>query len=102
MKQIHSRLASYNPPKWEEEEDVLVEEKVEGTNEIILYNDDYNTFEHVIFCLVRYCDHDSLQAEQCAYIVHYNGRCSVKNGSYKELQPICEALLEKGLTAKIE
>ncbi len=70
--------------------------------QIILYNDDFNTFEHVIECLVKICKHSSFQAEQCAYIVHYNGKCSVKNGSFTELEPMCTALLDKGLNAEIE
>lgn len=70
-------------------------------NTIVLYNDDHNTFDHVINCLMAYCDHQMTQAEQCALIVHHNGKCSVKNGTYDELKPICEALLEQGLTAKI-
>ena len=68
---------------------------------IILYNDDVNTFEWVIECLVKYCNHDSIQAEQCAHIVHYKGKCAVKEGSIEELKPICETLLEKGLSAEI-
>jgi ATP-dependent Clp protease adaptor protein ClpS len=52
--------------------------------------------------LVKYCDHSKIQGEQCAYIVHHNGKCSVKRGEYKKLKPICEALLEGGLTAEIE
>lgn len=71
-------------------------------NSIILYNDDHNSFEHVIICLMKYCDHIMNQAEQCALIVHNNGKCSVKSGTYDELKPICEALLENGLTAKIQ
>ncbi|MBX7182025.1 MAG: ATP-dependent Clp protease adaptor ClpS [Bacteroidia bacterium] len=89
-------------PQWEEESELLLEEEKQESNEIMLYNDDYNTFEHVIYCLVRYCKHHPFQAEQCAYIVHHNGKCSVKTGSFKELKPICEALLEKGLSARIE
>ena len=50
---------------------VLVDSK-----DIVLYNDDHNTFQHVIDVLEKYCDHTSLQAEQCAWIVHYNGKCS--------------------------
>lgn len=69
---------------------------------IVVYNDDVNTFNHVIDCLVKYCGHVPLQAEQCALIVHYKGKCSVKGGSYEDLKPICEALLENGITAKIE
>ena len=66
------------------------------------YNDDVNTFDHVINCLVKYCSHDMLQAEQCAFIVHTKGKCSVKNGNYTDLEPVCSALCDKGLSAKIE
>ncbi|MFP5470334.1 MAG: ATP-dependent Clp protease adaptor ClpS [Bacteroidia bacterium] len=86
----------------QEETLTLTKTKVEAKYAIVLYNDDVNTFEHVINMLVKYCKHDAVQAEQCAFIVHYNGKCSVKNGSVKELKPICEALLEKYLTAQIE
>lgn len=71
-------------------------------NKIIVYNDNHNTFDHVIKCLQKYCNHNVLQAEQCAIIIHYNGKCEVKRGAYEELKPICEALLDAGLTAKIE
>ena len=71
-------------------------------SEFILYNDDVNTFDHVIHCLVKYCKHSSEQAEQCSLLVHYKGKCSVKKGSEIELIPICSALQEKGLSATIE
>jgi ATP-dependent Clp protease adaptor protein ClpS len=83
------------------QEEVLVEEQVGINNEIILYNDDVNTFDHVIDTLVKVCDHEPLQAEQCAILVHYKGKCSVKNGSYEELKPYCSALLDAGLSAEI-
>lgn len=70
--------------------------------EIILYNDDVNTFEHVINMLMKYCKHDALQAEQCAYIVHYKGKCGVKKGTFDKLRPVCEALLDNGLSAEIQ
>ncbi len=79
----------------------LLEEKV-TTHSIILYNDDFNTFDHVISCLVQICNHELIQAEQCAWIVHTNGKCIVKTGEYKELEPLCTLLLEKGLSAIIE
>lgn len=79
----------------------LLEEKV-TTYSIILYNDDFNTFDHVISCLVQICNHELIQAEQCAWIVHTNGKCIVKTGEYKELEPLCTSLLEKGLSAIIE
>jgi len=79
----------------------LLEEKV-TTYSIILYNDDFNTFDHVISCLVQICNHEVIQAEQCSWIVHTNGKCIVKTGEYKELEPLCTSLLEKGLSAIIE
>ena len=71
-------------------------------HEIILYNYDVNTFEYVINILVKFCKHSVEQAEQCSYIVHYSGRCSVKNGTIDELKPICLNLLDAGLTAEIK
>ena len=81
------------------EENVLTE-SVEK-HQIILYNDDVNTFQHVIETLVKFCKHTYQQAEQCAYIVHFSGKCVVKTGSLEELVPICSALLDAGLSAEI-
>ena len=81
------------------EENVLTE-SVEK-HQIILYNDDVNTFQHVIETLVKVCKHTYQQAEQCAYIVHFSGKCVVKTGSLEELVPICSALLDAGLSAEI-
>ena len=83
-----------------EQYDTLVVEQKEKS--IVVYNDDFNTFDFVIESLIKYCGHTSEQAMQCTYLIHYKGQCAVKNGSYKNLKPICEALLESGLTAKIE
>ena len=70
-------------------------------HEIILYNDDVNTFDHVIECLVKICEPTYIQAAQCAYIVHYSGKCVVKTGLLEELVPKCTALLEAGLSAEV-
>ena len=75
--------------------------KLIDNKQIILHNDDVNTFDHVIESLKKYCDHTTIQAEQCAYIVHYNGKCNVKNGNIYKLIPIYSALLEKGLSVEI-
>jgi ATP-dependent Clp protease adaptor protein ClpS len=83
------------------QEDVLVEEAVGINNEIVLHNDDVNTFDHVIETLIRVCKHDALQAEQCALLVHYKGKCTVKTGTIEELKPQCSALLDAGLSAEI-
>jgi len=85
-----------------EDEVIEVILKEEATKALILYNDDYNTFEHVINCLIKYCEHTELQAEQCAWIIHNNGKYAVKSGSYEDMEPICTALCEKGLSAQLE
>ena len=82
--------------------DIIFSEILNPEKVILLYNDDINSFDHVIDSLCKYCDHDSVQAEQCAWIVHNNGKCLVKKGSYEELKPICNALTENGLSAKIQ
>ncbi|MBK9225052.1 MAG: ATP-dependent Clp protease adaptor ClpS [Flavobacterium sp.] len=76
-------------------------EAVDINNEIILYNDDVNTFDHVIDTLIAVCNHTAEQAEQCAILVHYKGKCTVKTGSFDELKPQCTQLLEAGLSAEI-
>ncbi len=83
------------------QEAVLVEEAVSINNEIVLHNDDVNTFDHVIETLIRVCKHDAIQAEQCALLVHYKGKCTVKTGTLEELKPQCTALLDAGLSAEI-
>lgn len=83
----------------------LVEEKVDEKaaeeNQLVLFNDEVNTFDWVIVSLMEVCQHTMEQAEQCSLIVHYKGKCSVDSGSVKELEPKCSALLERGLSAEI-
>lgn len=69
---------------------------------IVLYNDEVNTFDWVIECLMKVCAHTSEQAEQCAWIVHHKGKYPVKHGDLTELRPRCEALCDRGLSAQIE
>ena len=75
--------------------------KKKKQNEIILYNDEVNTFDHVIETLIYACDHTPEQAEQCSILVHYKGKCTVKTGPYEELKPRCSKLLDAGLSAEI-
>ena len=70
-------------------------------NEIVLFNDEVNTFDHVIETLVDVCNHSYEQAEQCSLLVHYKGKCIVKTGVYEELEPQCTKLLKAGLSAEI-
>jgi len=86
--------------KTQEELDVL--ELVATNHEIILYNDDVNTFDHVIDSLVKVCKHEIEQAEQCTWIIHYNGKCQVKRGEFEKLEPLCVALLDRGISAEIQ
>ncbi len=76
-----------------------------GTNKnrnLVLYNDDINSFDYVISCLIEICDHDFVQAEQCAFITHFKGKCDVKKGDYKSLKPLKQSLVNKGLKATID
>lgn len=82
-------------------EELLQDEELLKQNEIVLFNDDVNTFDHVIDTLIHVCDHAPEQAEQCALIVHYKGKCTVKTGDYDELKPRCTMLLQAGLSAEI-
>ena len=82
-------------------EELLVDEETVKQNEIVLFNDDVNTFDHVIDTLIDVCDHTPEQAEQCSLIVHYKGKCTVKTGEYDDLKPRCTRLLQAGLSAEI-
>lgn len=70
--------------------------------QIIIWNDDVNTFEWVIETLIDICGHTHEQAEQCAYIIHHRGKYAVKNGSYDDLRPMCDAILDRGISATLE
>lgn len=78
-----------------------VENKEGNLHEIVLFNDEYNTFDHVIETLIIVCEHTPEQAEQCSLLVHYKGKCTVKTGTYKKLKPPCSKLLDAGLSAEI-
>lgn len=83
------------------DEDLLLAEDTVKQQEIVLFNDEVNTFEYVIETLIEVCDHTPVQAEQCSLIVHYNGKCTVKTGEYNDLKPRCSKLLQAGLSAEI-
>ena len=82
----------------EEEESLLSSDK---ENRLIVYNDAYNTFDHVIETLMRLCGHHRIQAEQCTYIIHFRGKCCVKQGSYSCLKPIHKGIVDAGIQAEI-
>ena len=86
----------------EEEVDLQLDELLKDMKEIVLFDDDYHTFDFVIESLIAVCKHSVILAEQCTFIVHYNGKCAVKRGEYEKLKPMCTALIDRGLTAEIQ
>lgn len=85
------------------EEEIQTDEDIgsESVRDLMVYNDDFNTFDHVINTLVKVCKHDIHQAEQCTFLIHYKGKCSVKKGAYEELKPMREGITEAGIKASI-
>lgn len=82
-------------------ETIELKEQVVKEHVLVLFDDNVNTFDHVIDLLVKVCNHDAIQAEQCATLVHYTGKCAVKKGEFKELSIMLEILAEGGLTVEI-
>ena len=91
--------------KFSSQEELLTEvlEDVKETelHDLVVYNDDFNTFDHVIQTLIKVCRHTPQQAEQCTYLVHYKGKCTVRSGEMKELLPMKRGILDAGIDAKI-
>lgn len=85
--------------QWEET-DLLTE--VEDPCSLIVWNDEVNTFEWVIETLIEVCGHSYEQAEQCSYIIHFQGKYAVKKGGFDELKPFCDAITDRGIGATIE
>ena len=87
-----------------EKKQSFLEESNETSEEykLVLYNDEVNTFQHVINCLVEICRHNPIQAEQCAWLVHNKGKYAVKTGTFEEIKLMCEKMLVEGLSANVE
>ena len=82
--------------------EVLTVEKTLDTKHLVVHNDEVNTFDWVIEALVQVCKHDYPQAEQCSILTHSKGKYAVKEGSYKTLKPMKEAISERGINVTIE
>lgn len=95
-------IRDYENPQRQYEEEVAVLEETDKENKLVLWNDDVNTFDFVIECLIEICGHTLEQAEQCTILVHYKGKCTVKTGSMEKLKPMHEKLLSRGLTSEIQ
>lgn len=90
--------------KFDELEDILVGDEVTSgeKSQLIVYNDDYNTFDWVIQCFMEVCDHTHEQSEQLSILVHFKGKATVKTGVMSVLKPMKDALIDRGLSAVIE
>jgi len=91
-----------NDPKGVPSEIKEVLTSVEAPCSLVVWNDDVNTFEWVIDTLVQVCGHSEEQAEQCAYLVHFNGKCDVKKGDYEKLKGMCDKITDRGIGATVE
>ena len=87
--------------KEKEQSEGSVMEQEAPVHDLVLFNDDVNTFDWVIETLVEVCEHEFIQAEQCAYIVHYKGKCTVKSGDFDFLEPIQRELSNRNLSAEV-
>jgi ATP-dependent Clp protease adaptor protein ClpS len=96
-------LTNAMKPAYHEEELVDVLEATELTEvvDLVVFNDDVNTFDHVIDTLIRVCKHSAEQAEQCTLLIHFKGKCAVKTGTFDFLRPMREAICEAGIDARI-
>ncbi|QEC43892.1 ATP-dependent Clp protease adaptor ClpS [Pseudobacter ginsenosidimutans] len=95
-------MAFDGPTRPYQEDDTDVLTSVEEPCSLIVWNDEVNTFEWVIETLMAVCGHSAEQAEQCAYIIHFQGKYAVKNGTFDELKPQCDAITDRGIGATIE
>ena len=93
-----------NQEKFKEslQNEIEVLETHDNSCSLIVWNDEVNTFEWVISTLMEICQHNEEQAEQCAMIIHTQGKYAVKQGSYDELKPMCDAITDRGIGATIE
>jgi len=84
------------------DDEIAVAEAIDDPFQLIVWNDEVNTFEWVIESLMQVCQHSYEQAEQCAYIIHFKGKYAVKQGSYDDLKPMCDPITERGIGATLE
>jgi len=89
-------------PEQDVDEAVLVADKTDTPYQLIVWNDEVNTFDWVIETLIEVCQHTPEQAEQCTLIIHFKGKCAVKNGDYDTLKGMCDRITDRGIGATIE
>jgi ATP-dependent Clp protease adaptor protein ClpS len=98
---MHIQLNNPLPVEYTQAEEDLLTATDEPWS-LIVWNDEVNTFEWVIETLIEVCHHSTEQAEQCAMIIHTQGKYAVKSGTYEELKPMCDAITDRGIGATIE
>ena len=94
-------MQPFEETDWSTDVDVLDEVVDVAVHNLVVFNDDINTFEHVIETLIDVCQHTPEQAEQCTLLIHYKGKCSVKNGSWDELVPMRNEVCRRGISAEV-
>lgn len=85
-----------------QETDIEVITELASAYSLVVWNDEVTTFEWVIETLIKICNHSTDQAEQCAMLIHTQGKYAVKKGDYDTLKPMCDAITERGIGATIE
>jgi len=93
-------IINYGSPDVEEQ--VLDSTDISQSHNLILWNDDVNSFDHVIQSLMEICKHTHEQAEQCSLIIHFRGKCGVKSGDFETLRPLAEGFIDRGINATID
>ncbi len=91
-----------NSTRWQTQEDADLGILSDAGHNLVVWNDDVNTFDWVIQSLMEICDHSPEQAEQCAMFIHHKGKYGVKKGSFEFLRPKAEALIDRGIQATID
>lgn len=101
---VHMTIPRMMDTSKDQEKDLVMDQDSNdlGPKQLVVHNDDHNTFDHVIDTLIKVCRHHPHQAEQCTYIIHYKGKCSVKVGSYDTLKPLREGIMDAGIKATID
>ena len=88
--------------KEQTEVEVLLEEETSFGHQLVVYNDEVNSFEYVIITLIEVCEHTAEQAEQCTLMIHFRGKCGVKSGIYEDLLSMRNEICRRGISAEIE
>lgn len=93
-------ITNSSDPAKQQEADIV--ELLDKGYQLIVWNDEVNTFEWVIETLIEVCGHERIQAEQCAWLIHTRGKYAVKDGDFETLKPMCDAITDRGIGATIE